>query len=141
MSREHRFELLEHTADVGVIGKGETMAEAFENAAYGMFSIMADLSRYTPTSSRVVHAAGVDDVTLLQGFLSQLIVLFDADRLLPLEFEITEISMGRLTCWVSTRPIADDIEWIGPAIKAVTYHQMAVESAGREWTARAIFDV
>ncbi len=141
MNREYTFELIEHTADVGVVARGQTMAEAFENAAYGMFSIMADLSRYTPTRSRVVHAAGTDDVTMLQGFLSRLLVLFDAERVLPLEFEITEISMGRLTCWVSTRPIADDIEWIGPAIKAVTYHQIAVESVGREWVAKVIFDV
>lgn len=141
MSREHRFEIIEHTADIGVVGKGESMAEAFENLAYGMFSIMADLSRYQPTVNRVVHAAGADDLALLQGFLSRLILLFDADRLLPLDFEITEISMGRLTCWVAARPIGDDIEWRGPAIKAVTYHQMAVESVGREWIARAIFDV
>ena len=141
MGREHRFEILEHTADVGVIGKGRTMADAFESAAYGMFSIVADLDKYEPTGQRKVAAAGADDVTLLERFLSSLLVIFDGDRLLPLDFEITEISMGRLVCWISTRPIADDIEWLGPTIKAVTFHQMAVESKGGEWTAQAIFDV
>lgn len=124
-----------------MIGRGETMAEAFENTAYGMFSVMADLAQYSPTESHVIHAAGMDDVTLLQSFLSRLIVLFEADQLLPLEFEITEISMGRLTCWVSTRPIADDIQWLGPAVKAVTYYQMSVQTSGREWSAKAILDV
>lgn len=141
MSREHRFELIEHTADVGVIGKGSTMAEAFENAAYGMFSVVADLGKYEPTKQQSVTVAGVDDIALLERFLSSLLVIFDGDCLLPLDFEITEISMGHLTCWVSTRPIADDIEWFGPTIKAVTYHQMAVESKGAEWSAKVIFDV
>ena len=141
MSREHKFELLEHTADVGVIGKGSTMAEAFENAAYGMFSIVADLDKYTPTTTKVVHAVGDEDVVLLERFLSQLILLFEVDGLLPLDFEITEISFGRLTCWVSVCPVSDDIEWIGPTIKAVTYHQMAVENRNSEWFAQAIFDV
>lgn len=141
MSREHRFEILEHTADFGVVGKGATMAEAFENTAYGMFTIVADLDKYQPTRQKEITVAGTDDVNLLERFLSSLLVLFDGDKLLPLDFEITEISMGRLTCWVDVRPVADDIEWLGPAIKAVTYHQMVVESKNGEWLAQAIFDV
>jgi SHS2 domain-containing protein len=141
MSREHKFEIIEHTADVGVIGRGREMADAFESAAYGMFSIVADLGKYQPTVQKEITVAGTDDVALLERFLSSLLVLFDGDRLLPLDFEITEISMGRLTCWVSARPIGDDIEWFGPTIKAVTWHQMAVENKGGEWTAKVIFDV
>lgn len=141
MSREHRFEYFEHTADIGVIGSGKTMADAFESTAYGMFSIVADIAKYSPTQTKTITVTGTDDVVLLERFLSSLIVLFESESVLPLDFEITEISMGRLTCWVSVRPIGDDIEWLGPEIKAVTYHQMAVENKGDEWMARAIFDV
>jgi len=141
MGREHRFEIIEHTADFGVIGKGRTMAEAFENAAFGMFSIVADLDKYQPTKQQSITVVGTDDVALLERFLSSLLVIFDGDLLLPLDFEITEISMGRLTCWISTRPIADDVEWFGPTVKAVTFHQMAVTNKGEQWTAKAIFDV
>lgn len=141
MGREHRFEIIEHTADFGVIGKGNTMAEAFENAAYGMFTIVADLEKYKSTKQREVTVTGSDDVNLLERFLSSLLVVFDGDGLLPLDFEITEISMGRLTCWIDVRPVADDIEWLGPTIKAVTYHQMAVENKNGQWYAQAIFDV
>ena len=130
MGREHRFEIIEHTADFGVIGKGRTMAEAFENAAFGMFSIVADLDKYQPTKQQSITVVGTDDVALLERFLSSLLVIFDGDLLLPLDFEITEISMGRLTCWISTRPIADDVEWFGPTVKAVTFHQMAVTNKG-----------
>lgn len=141
MNREHKFELIEHTADVGVVGRGRTMAEAFENVAYGMFAIMADLEKYKPTVHRSIVALGDDDVTLLERFLSSLLVLFDGDGLLPIDIEITEISFGRLTAWVSARKTGGDIEWTGPSVKAVTYHQMAVENKDGEWIARAIFDV
>ncbi len=141
MNREHKFELIEHTADVGVIGRGRTMADAFEAAAYGMFSIVADLGKYRPTKQKQIAVAGTEDVALLERFLSSMLVIFDGDRLLPLDFEITEISMGRLVCWIDARPIADDIEWLGPTIKAVTWHQMAVWNEADEWFARAIFDV
>lgn len=141
MSREHRFEIIEHTADVGVVGKGSTMAEAFENAAYGMFSLMADLEKYEPTLTRSIAVVGGDDVTLLERFLSALLLLFDADRLLPVNVEITQISFGRLTAWVEARKIGDDVEWTGPQIKAVTYHGMQVDDRQGEWQARVIFDV
>jgi len=141
MSREHKFEILEHTADVGVVGRGRTMADAFESAAYGMFSIVADLDRYQSTKQKQIVVTGTEDVALFERFLSSLLVVFDGDRLLPLDFEITEISMGRLTCWISARPIGDDIEWLGPTIKAVTWHQLAVWDENGQWFARAIFDV
>ena len=35
-----RFEVFEHTADVGIIAYGKTLSEAFENAALGMFDII-----------------------------------------------------------------------------------------------------
>ena len=141
MRREHTFEMIEHTADVGVAGYGATKAEAFENIAYGMFSIVADIGKYQPTGQVEVHAEGDDDLALLQVFLSSLVVLMDGDNLLPLDFEITRLEDGALTCAVAVRPVADDIEWLGPAIKAVTYHEMKVEQQDGGWKAQAIFDV
>ena len=141
MSHEHTFETFEHTADIGVIGRGATMAEAFENTAYGMFSIVADIEKYQPTGTVEVEASGDDSINLLERFLSSLIVLFEADKMLPVDFKMKYFGLGRLTCEVSVRPFGDDIEWIGPCIKAVTYHQMAVEKEGDQWCARAIFDV
>ncbi|MCE5198173.1 MAG: archease [Armatimonadota bacterium] len=141
MKHEHKFEIIEHTADVGVIGKGATKAEAFENAAYGMFSITADLSSYQATDAVEVTAEGDDDITLLERFLSSMLVIFDGDGLLPLDFDIVDIQPEKLTCRVSARKISDDIEWLGPTIKAVTYHQMSVDRIDDEWQVRVIFDV
>lgn len=139
--REHKFETIEHTADVGVTGKGASLAEAFESAAYGMFSVMADLNKYQPTGKTTVQASGADLVELLQSFLSELIVLFESEQVLCLDFEIREFEDMHLVCEVSHRPVGDDIEWLGPSVKAVTYHEMAVEKSGGQWLAKVIFDV
>lgn len=141
MKREHKFETLEHTADIGVVGIGRDMAEAFENCAYGMFSVMADLDRYEPDAHQSVTAVGTEDVELLQRFLSSLLVIFDGDGLLPLDIEIEQISMGRLVAQVEAKQITDEIEWLGPQVKAVTYHQMSVTESSGEWRAQAILDV
>ncbi|MCJ7808130.1 MAG: archease, partial [Dehalococcoidia bacterium] len=38
-----RFEIIDHTADVGIAAYGEDLKEAFANAAYALFSMMLDL--------------------------------------------------------------------------------------------------
>ena len=42
------FEILEHTADVGIVAHGGSLAELFANAATGMFAIMAELEGDRP---------------------------------------------------------------------------------------------
>ena len=60
-----KFELIEHTSDIGLRANGETLSGAFANAAYGMFSIMAGLDGVTEVESRPVEAAADD----LEGLL------------------------------------------------------------------------
>ena len=40
---EKKFEVLNHTADIGIIAYGSSMKEAFANAATGMFSLITEL--------------------------------------------------------------------------------------------------
>ena len=49
------YQLIEHTADVGLVAYGRTLAEAFGNAAYGMFSIIAELRRVREIESRQIE--------------------------------------------------------------------------------------
>jgi len=60
-----RYRLIEHTADVGLIAYGSTLAEAFGNAAYGMFSIIAELGTVRETESRQLEVNDND----LEGLL------------------------------------------------------------------------
>ena len=43
-----RYEPLEHTSEAGVIAHGATLAEAFANAAEGMYDLMLDLGDIEP---------------------------------------------------------------------------------------------
>ena len=138
---EHRFELIEHTADIGIEATGDTLAETFENAAYGMFSVMADIAGMSPSNTIEVRAEAEDLPSLLHAWLAELIYRFDAENVLPVQFKVEQLMETSLTANVGVRPIVADIEWIGPAIKAVTYHQLAVERTPAGWRARVIFDV
>ena len=47
-----RFELIEHTADIGLIAYGQSLAEAFATAAHGLCSIIAGLTTVPEVESR-----------------------------------------------------------------------------------------
>ena len=91
-----RFELIEHTADTGLIAYGRDLPEAFANAAYGMFSIMTDLSRLRAKDSRPVEVDADDYESLLFEWLNSLLYYFDTQMLLFKRFDVLEIDPRRL---------------------------------------------
>lgn len=138
---EHTFQVLEHTADKGVAATGKTMAEAFENAAYGTFSLFVDPSQYQPESEVEISVEGDDREQLLWSWLSELVFMFEVDKQLPVNFHILEISDTALKAVVPVRPIGKDIEWHGSGVKAITYHQLKVEETDGTWLAQVYVDV
>ncbi|MDO8684196.1 MAG: archease [Armatimonadota bacterium] len=138
---EHRFEHIEHTADKGVLAYGDTLEEAFENIAYGMFSLMADLASYQPSDVLKVEISAEDEVSLLRKWLKELLFTFEVERVLPVDFSVKEIADGRLLAEVRVRPFGPDIEWLGSQVKAVTYHGMEVDKFEHGYRVQAIVDV
>ncbi|MFQ3549475.1 MAG: archease [Armatimonadota bacterium] len=141
MQSEHRFETFSHTADIGIVGIGKSKSEAFENAVFGIFSQVADLEKYQPDGYTTIEVDGVDDIDLLERFISKLIVVFEVDKQLPISFEILELKDDMLICKIEYKNFAEDIEWLGPAPKAVTFHRMLIEKINDIWKAQVIVDV
>ena len=137
-----RYEIVEHTADVGLRAFGKDLKELFANAAYGLFDlIVADLGTVRPeqTVSLTVEAQDVEE--LFADWLRELLYLCNAERWLFSKFEVLEIDSGRLEakCWgevYDPSRHAWEME-----IKAVTYHQLRVERVEAGWSAQIIFDI
>jgi SHS2 domain-containing protein len=138
---ERAFQILEHTADKGIAATGKTMAEAFETAAYGMFSLIADIARYQPTTTRRIVVAAEDREQLLWTWLSELLFNFEVEKQFPLDFRIVHLDDRVLRADVAIRPVGSDIEWLGSAVKAVTYHQLKVEETPDGWRVQVYVDV
>lgn len=137
-----RFEVLPHTADKGVKVYGRTIEELFENAAYAMFSLMAELCRYQPSQERSMRLEASDTRSLLRIWLAELLYEFEVGRILFVDFEVSAITEGRLLegkAWGV--PFDSEIEWLGPSVKAVTHHDLFVHFRQGQWEAQIIFDV
>lgn len=135
-----RYEIVEHTADVGVRGIGDSPEEAFEGAAEGFASL---LGVWFPGEgeARTVGVEAPDREALLVAWLDELLFIQEAEGLGFGGFSIAEMRDKSLRADVMATPLGDrSPEGIG--VKAATYHQLRVaEEDDGTWVAQAILDV
>jgi len=134
-----RFQLIEHTADVGLIAYGETLAEAFANAAYGLFSIIAELKTVKETESRQLELDEEDSEALLFEWLNRLIYLFDVEMLLLKRFEVRDFDGHRLKVICYGEKYDPSRHQLKTGVKSATYHMLKVDKEKNQ--VRVIFDV
>ena len=127
---KRRFEFLEHTADLYIAAYGESLEEAFENAAYAMFEGMTDLDTVQPKLEDTVNIVGHDEQALLYNWLEALLVKFDITGNLYCRFKIDTIkktSAGfELKAKIRGEPFDLERHLSKVGVKAVTYHQMEI---------------
>jgi len=134
-----RFQLIEHTADTGLIAYGNSLAEAFANAAYGLFSIIAELKKVREVESQPVTVSAEDIESLLFNWLNDLIYIFDVEHYLLKRFDISEFTETNLkaTCWGERYDPSRHQLKLG--VKSATYHMLKVD--GGKNRVQVIFDV
>ncbi len=137
--KRKRFELIEHTADVGLIAYGETLAEAFANAAYGLFSIIAELDAVQEAESRRVEISGDDIEGLLFEWLNNLIYFFDVEMLLFKRFDIIELDGYRLKAICHGEKYDPSRHHLKTGVKSATYHMLEVDREKNQ--VQVIFDI
>jgi SHS2 domain-containing protein len=135
------YEVFEHTADIGLHAYGSTLSELFIHAAQGMESLMIPPEQVRIQVSRVVEVDGHDSVSLLIAWLNELIFLFDTKYLIFCQFEIESLTETHMRGRASGESYDAQRHELGSAIKAVTWHEAAVEQTDDGYKARIIFDI
>ena len=136
-----RYELLEHTADAGVVAHGGTLAEAFVGAAEGMYALMVDLDTVREREQRSIEVSSQDREGVLVAWLLELLFLTETEGLLFRRFEVEMLSGTALRGRAHGEPIDPDRHALGVAVKAVTYHLLEVAEEDGGYRVRAIFDI
>jgi SHS2 domain-containing protein len=133
------FEILEHTADVGIRARGPTLEEAFRQAALGLADIMG--ARRDATGERLsISLSGEDIEGLLVDWLNEVLWLLDARDGVLTGVTVHHVDASGVEGEIFSAPRGDEV-LEGTAVKAVTYHQLKVEAAEGLWTARVFVDV
>lgn len=134
-----KFELMEHTADVGLVAYGKTLVEAFANAAYGMFSIICELSNVRPKESRRIDIREDDMEGLLFAWLNGLIYYFDVEMLIFRSFDITYFDGHRLQAVCSGEKYDPSRHQLKAGVKSATYHMLEINKKKNQ--VQVIFDI
>jgi len=134
------FEVIEHTADVGIIARGESLQELFANAAAGMLHFLIDLNSVRAVERRQVVVEAEDLEGLLVAWLNELLVLLNGEAFIPGSFDVREVTDRRLTADVQGELVDPSRHHFRLDVKAATYHQLRI-SRNDIWHAHIIFDV
>ena len=136
-----KFEIIDHTADVGLVVYGSTRKEVFINAAIGMFSLIVDSGKVSGTQQQEISLDADDYEELLVAWLNELLYLFDAENLIFSQFEISRLNSDSLTAIAYGEKIDLSRHEIKTQIKAATYHQLKLKTEDEGFSAQIILDV
>ena len=135
------YELIDHTADLGIILRAPHPPALFACAAHALFDLICDLDQVTPsrTVPLALNSEALD--SLMIAWLNELIFLHETGRWLFKSFDL-KIDKGNELSAEAQGEVFDPLRHtIHRGIKAATYHQLEVRKEGELWSARIIFDV
>ncbi|MEN2975385.1 MAG: archease [Candidatus Caldarchaeales archaeon] len=143
MSRGFRF--LEHTGDVYVEAYGETIEEAFGQAALALYNTISSTENIECISERSVEVSGEDLEALLVEWLQHLIALFDIEKFIAKTVEVESIRRvgGEyvLSAHLCGEEFDPDRHRAGVHVKAATYWRMEIVQRKGEALVRFLLDI
>jgi SHS2 domain-containing protein len=135
------WEHFSHPADVGVRGVGQTLEEAFAEAAYALVAVMCDPKTVAPAEPIDIVCESLDVELLFCDWLSTLICEMDTRKML---FSRFNISIDGTQLWAKawgekTDPLRHHV---AVEVKAATYMELKVcKTDAGQWMAQCVVDV
>lgn len=134
-----RYGYFDHDADIGIIGRGSSLEEAFESAAVAMFAIMADVDVLDFHELIEVKFEEDDNEFALIEWLNTLLALAHMKHLVLGRFELQrEGTSWRGKAWGDKWQ--KDLER-GTEVKGATLTMLSVQEKEDHWEARCVVDV
>lgn len=140
------FELVEHTADIGLKIYGRDEKELFVNAARGMFflitgSVVSSIQD-KPKKCFTIESTASSIEDLMITWLNDLLYIYDTEFVIFDEYTIDYMTKKRITARVRAIKIGNSPYQIIKEIKAVTYHNLHVyQNKDGRWEANIVFDI
>jgi SHS2 domain-containing protein len=135
------YQIIDHTADLGIIVRGPDIKGLFINAAQALTDLMVKGDFAGKMTWKEISVTAEDLSDLMVRWLGEILYLFVAEKLAVDTIAINALSSTQLEATIATARFEPGRHRVLREIKAVTYHQISVGKANDEWEARVIFDV
>ncbi len=126
---------------MGIEASGRTIGEAFEQAALGLIAVIADAEMIEAHEERRVEVDAQDYENLLVRWLSEVLYLYDGEDYLLKVARIESISPTKLVAGISGEKYKPEKHKLKMDVKAITYHQLSIETSNSITTARVFLDI
>jgi len=137
---EKDFEIIDHTADVGIIAYGTDIRQAFANAARAMFSLITELDEVEEVIYRDIELTAPDQESLIVEWLNEFIYLFDTENIIFKRFDITRLNSTQLKARSYGEKVNSSKHKLKTGIKAATYHMLRINK-GDGCRIQVLFDI
>ena len=124
---DKEFEIIDHTADVGIVAYGADIKQAFANAAKALFSIITEPEDIQEVLYRDIKISATDQESLLVQWLNELIYLFDTENIIFKRFDIVQLSHTQLEARIYGEKVDRAKHELKTGVKAATYHMLRVD--------------
>ena len=134
------YELIEHTADVGIRVKGADLKDLFKNAAIAMFDIVAARKTEANPPKKIIVKQSADNLEeLFINWLNELLYLSATKDLIFSDLQIARLNEKGIEAIAAGSDMKN--YKMNTEIKAATYHQLKLKQIESGWQAEVIFDV
>ena len=135
-----QFETFEHEADIGIRGFGNSIKEAFENAAVALYSVMVNIDAVNPREKRTLTVSAPDRELLLVEWLNTLLAISDIEHMIFSKFDV-KIEGTTLTGVAWGETLDRDRHEPHVEVKGATYYLLSVREQDGKYTAQCVVDV
>ncbi len=137
-----QFELLDHTADLGVRVTAPSLAELVRVAGEGLYTVIGNLQP-TAGNPRPEHFEFVaaDQAVLLRDYLAELLLVFERDLRMMTAVQVETFDAERLVVSGQSRPVDREHSAFDREVKAITYHGLRLHPTKGGYEAEFIVDI
>ena len=134
-------ETFDHTADVGLAARADSLGELLEALAEGLANLICPIDQVQPAHVRQVSADSEDAEALAVDFLVEVMNLIQVDHFPVRSARVLEASATRVRAELYGEPYDPARHAIEHEVKAVTYHQLTIAQQAGQWVGRVILDL
>lgn len=140
-NKSNFYSLFSHTADLGMLIRGNSCEELFRNAGMALLEQLVDNKAPETGKTIEISVSGNDPADLMVKWLSEILYLFEGEGLIVTDIYISSLSQNKISANLKAMEYDSRYHEYLKEIKAVTYHQIEVKGKSGLWTAKVIFDL
>lgn len=135
--KSKKYELFEHTADIGLHIYGKDLQELFAAAAEALMAQLTDPGRIKPAEEREIELEEESPEELLRSWMTELLYLYTSEGWLCATAAFKSLTQNSLAALARGEKADEARHEITGEVKAVTWHLLKIERLEPERILRA----